>query len=85
MVSLPTKRIRDNRWIFIVEYHYGFIERFKARLVAWEFIQTYRIDYEETFVHVLNTIWVLLSLAANLDWKLYQLYVKNVFFSGELI
>ena len=32
----------------------------------------------------LNTIRVLLSLATNLDWLLYQFDVKNVFLHGEL-
>ena len=42
--------------------------------------------YNETFdlVAKLNTIRVLLSLAANLDWPLHQMDVKNAFLNGEL-
>lgn len=32
----------------------------------------------------LNTVRVLLSFAANLDWPLFQLNVKNAFLNGDL-
>ena len=62
------------------------LERYKSKLVAKWFTQTYRVDYSETFslVAKLNTVRVLLSIAANLDWLLNQLDVKNVFFNRDL-
>ena len=50
------------------------------------FTQTYGLDYQETFAPVvkLNTIRMLLYLAASCDWPLYQLDIKNAFFNGDL-
>ena len=44
------------------------------------------MDYQETFAPVakMNTIRVLLSLAANLEWPLHQFDVKNAFLHGDL-
>ena len=49
-------------------------------------IQTYRVDYQETFAPMekMNTVRILLSLAVNFDWELQQYDVKNVFLHGEL-
>ena len=47
----------------------GTIERYKVRLVAQGYTQTYGVDYSETFslVAKIDTIRVLFSVAANKD------------------
>ena len=81
MVQLPPdESIVDFKWTFTVKYALdGSIERYRARLVAHGFSQLYGVYYEETFAPVakLKTVQVLLSLAVNLDWPLYQLDVKK--------
>lgn len=50
------------------------------------FTQTYGIDYEEAFAPVakMKSVRLLLSIAANRDWPLFQLYVKNALLNGDL-
>jgi len=74
------------RWVYTLKYHPdGSVDRYKARLVAKCYTQTYGMDYFETFFTVarLNFIRILFSIAVNLSWSLFQLDV-NAFLYGDL-
>ena len=83
IMDLPEgKKAVGSKWVFTLKYKSdGSLERYKVRLVAQGFTQIQGLDYEEMYAPVakLNSIWILLSLAVNLDWKLHQLDIKNTF------
>lgn len=61
------------------------IERYKTILLPKDFTKTYGIDYEGTFALIAkNSIQVLFSLAAYLDWLLHQFDLNNAFLHGDL-
>lgn len=86
--DLPAgKKAVGCKWIYTIKQNSdGKIERYKARLVARGYRQTYGIDYDETFAHVakMNTVRILVSCAANFGWSLHQLDVKNAFLHWDL-
>ena len=62
------------QWIFTIKYKLdGSVDRYKARLVARGFTQSYDINYDETFSSVarLNSIRVILSVAINNSWDIH--------------
>jgi len=77
----------DMMWIFKTKLNEsGQIDKYKARLVAKCYAQRFRIDYTEVFAPVarLDTVRVLLALATQGTWEVFQLDVKSAFLHGEL-
>jgi hypothetical protein len=64
----------------------GSIQRAKAGLVVKGYAQQPEIDYSETFALVarLDTVRIIIAVAAQKGWNLYQLNVKSAFLNGEL-
>ncbi|KAL0641513.1 hypothetical protein Bca4012_102924 [Brassica carinata] len=82
------KKAVSSRWIFTIKYlANGQIDRKKTRLVARGFTQTYGEDYIDTFAPVakLHTVRIVLSIATNLEWDLWQMDVKNAFLQGNVL
>ena len=64
----------------------GEVTKHKARLVAKGYVQKKGIDFDEVFAPVarLDTVRLLLAMAANRGWQVHHLDVKSVFLHGEL-
>ncbi|RDX60598.1 hypothetical protein CR513_61247, partial [Mucuna pruriens] len=72
-IKTPTsvqEALKDENWVQVMK----------------EEMETYGIDYEETFALIakMNTVRVIISLIAHFGWNLQQFDVKNAFLHGEL-
>jgi transposase InsO family protein len=75
------------KWIFKTKVNEsGEVDKYKARLVAKGYCQQYGIDYAEVFAPVarMDTIRIVIALAAQNNWVIYQLDVKSAFLHGEI-
>ena len=75
------------KWVFKIKRNAdGSINKYKSRLVAKGYVQRHGIDYDEVFAPVarLETIRLLVNLAATNGWEVYHLDVKTAFLHGEL-
>lgn len=75
------------KWVFKKKTNAkGEVEKHKAWLVIKGYKQQFGVDYEEVFALVdhLKTVRLLISLAAQTLWKLFQMDVKSTFLNGYL-
>ncbi|KAG8492422.1 hypothetical protein CXB51_009695 [Gossypium anomalum] len=88
LVPRPTNRkVIGVKWVYRAKQNAdGSLNKLKARLVVKGFSQKYGLDYMETFAPVarLDTIRLLIALAAQKQWKIHQLDVKSAFLNGLL-
>eukprot|EP00253_Pinus_taeda_P017845 PITA_17845 len=76
------RAVVGSRWIYkIKDAVDGSIEKYNARFVAKGYAQKEGIDHEETFAPVARytSIRSIISLAAQMGWKIHQMDVKTTF------
>lgn len=88
LVSLPhgAKKL-GVKWVYKTKLNEsGEIDKYKACLVVKGYAQKYGVDYNEVFAPVArwDTIRVVLALAAQKGWTVFQLDVKSAFLHGKL-
>lgn len=79
------KKLIGVKWVYRIKYKpNGEISKYEARLVAKGYSQVYGVDYEEIFAPVarLETVRVLLAVAVQKQWPVFQLDVKSAFLNG---
>ncbi|XP_070013815.1 putative mitochondrial protein AtMg00820 [Nicotiana tabacum] len=70
------------KWVFKTKFIAdGSLKKHKTRLVSKGYEQQYGVDFEETFSSVarFETVRLVLALAAQLQWLVYQFVVKSAF------
>jgi Reverse transcriptase (RNA-dependent DNA polymerase) len=88
LTSLPRgHKAISVKWVYKKKINpQGKVEKYKARLVAKGYKQQAGVDYEEVLAPVarMETIRLLIALAAQSKWRIYQMDVKSAFLNGVL-
>lgn len=87
LVKLPEgKQVFSSKWSFKPKPQLDDISlRLKARLVARRLEQKHDIDYNETFVHIVqwSTLRALISLSVALRWEVHHMDIIIDFLNGK--
>jgi hypothetical protein len=88
LTDLPLgRRAIGLKWVFNVKRdEHGNIAKHKARLVVKGYAQRCGLDYDEMFAPVarLDSVRLLIALAAQEGWEIHHMDVKSAFLNGEL-
>ncbi|GJR28665.1 retrotransposon protein, putative, ty1-copia subclass [Tanacetum coccineum] len=83
----PNAKTIGYKWLFKKKTDMdGAVHTFKSCLIAKGFIQTYGVDYKETFSPVadIRAIRILIAIAAYYDYEIWQIDVKTAFLNRHL-
>jgi hypothetical protein len=75
------------KWVFKVKRdEHGAVSKHKARLVVKGYAQRHGIDYDDVFAPVaqLDSVRLLIALAAHEGWQVHHMDVKSAFLNGDL-
>ena len=75
------------KWVYRTKLNAdGFVNKHKVRLVVKGYAQMFGVDFSETFSPIarLDTIRLLLALAAQKGWIIHRMDVKSAFLNGHL-
>lgn len=87
MIPPPGSNLVTSKWVFTIKHKAdGTLERFKARLVARGFSQSYGRDYTETFAPTvrMDTLRIFLAIVAAEDLECHHIDIKNAFTESHL-
>ena len=83
----PGRKLVQCKWIYktklVVD---GTTTKYKARLVSKGYSQVHGLEYNETFTHVarMDSIRLVLAIAALKKWEVHHIDVKSAFPHGDL-
>jgi hypothetical protein len=74
------------KWMFKQNDESGAVIKNKARFVAKGYVQQAGIDFDEVFAPVarMESVQLVLALAADEGWEVHHMDVKTAFLNGEL-
>jgi hypothetical protein len=83
----PGRKTIGVKWVFKVKRdEHRALSKHKARLVVKGYTQRHDIDYDEVFAPVarLDSVRLLIALAAHEGWEVHHMDVKLAFLNGDL-
>ena len=75
------------KWVYKVKKDsQGAVVKHKVRLVAKGYVQRQGVDFEEVFAPVarVESVCLLVALAAQKGWQVHYIDIKSAFLNGEL-